>query len=162
MKKIQTTEQVEKALYQIAELDLQISDADNDAKEMINRAKAQAEEATRELTEQRAELVALLSDYSADNRDAIYEDGQKSRKYTNGTIGYRQNPDKIEVSKTTAELLEKAGFSHCVKIKKEPVKPALKGFSDAQLKKVKAQRVPGIESFYVKASEDCVKTRNAA
>ena len=59
----------------------------------------------------------------------------------------------MEVSADTADLLIKAGFSNCVKVKKEPVKAALKNFDAAQQKKFHINLVPGEESFYCKAAE---------
>lgn len=156
MKTIKNIKQVETALLDIAEIDLRISDANKNAQELITRAKAQAEDATRGLNEKRRDLVEQLKGYSDIHKD-IFEKGKKSAKFVNGEIGYRKTPDKIEVSADTAELLEKAGFAHCIKIKKEPVKAALKGFTDEQLAKFKTTRIAGQESFYVKASENCVK-----
>ena len=157
MKSIKNVSQINEVLARIAELDVGISDADNNALEIINQAKVKAEETSRPLIEEREALVQQLKNYSDSHREELYLDGKQSADFTNGTIGYRQNPDSIEVSKETADLLEKAGFANCVKVKKEPVKAALKGFSDDDLSKFGASRIPGKESFYVKASEVCVK-----
>ncbi len=160
--KITTEQEVEKALKEIAKIDLKISDANNNAEEIMQKAKAQAERATQNLAKKKEALIASLKDYSDENRDEVYKDGKKSHDFVNGTIGYRQNPDKIEVAKETAELLEGAGFGHCVKVTKKPILAALKGFSEEQLKKVKAERVAGEENFFVKTSEPTVKIKGAA
>lgn len=156
MKSIKTIDQIEDALHRIAELERGISEADNKAQEIINKATAEAENTSRSMIAEREELIEKIKAYSDVHREEVYADGKKSREFTNGTIGYRQSPDSIEVSKETAELLEKAGFSHCIKIKKEPVKAALKGFSDEQLAQFGCNRITGQESFYVKASEACI------
>lgn len=155
MKSIKNIAQIEDALHRIAELERGISAADNNAQKIINKAKAEAENASRNLIAERDELIEKIKDYSDAHRDELYTD-KKSRDFTNGTIGYRQGTDSIEVSEKTAELLEKAGFAHCIRIKKEPVKTALKGFSDEQLSQFGCRRIAGQESFYVKASEDCI------
>lgn len=157
MKTIKNVSQINDVLHRIAELEVGIADANNGAADLINNAKAEAEAISRPLIEERDALIEQLQNFSAGHREELYVDGKKSADFTNGTIGYRQNPDSIEVSKETAELLEKAGFANCVKVKKEPVKAALKGFSDDDLAKFGATRIAGKETFYVKASENCIK-----
>ena len=154
MKQLKNISQVEDALHRVAELDIGISEVENKASEIINNATAEAEAASREMLTERAELIEQIKCYSDNHREELYLNGKKSAALTNGTIGYR----KIEVSDDTAELLEKAGFAHCIKIKKEPVKAALKGFSDDDLCKFGATRIKGSESFYVEASEACIKS----
>lgn len=158
MKAIKNVSQINEVLHRIVELEVGIADADNGAAEIINTAKAEAEAISRPLIEERDALIEQLQSFSSTHREELYVDGKKSADFTNGSIGYRQNPDSIEVSKETAELLEKAGFANCVKIKKEPVKAALKGFSDDDLAKFRATRITGKETFYVKASETCIKS----
>lgn len=154
--KIRNLKDVEEAIKTIALLDAEISVIDATAVKEINAAKEKATTAALELTDQREKLLAQLKDYSDANRSEIYEEGKKSREFINGTIGYRQNPDKVEVSADTADLLIKAGFENCVKIKKEPVKAALKNFDAAQQKKFHISLVPGEESFYCKAAEKTI------
>ena len=156
MKSIKNIAQIEDALHRIAELDVGITDADNLAQKAIAAAKKAAEEQTRDMVEERDTLIGLIKAYSDTHREELYTDGKKSRDFTNGTVGYRQGTESIEVSEKTAELLEKAGFAHCIRIKKEPVKSALKGFNDEQLTRFGCRRIPGQESFYVKASEVCI------
>nr|WP_314782000.1 host-nuclease inhibitor Gam family protein [uncultured Treponema sp.] len=158
MKQLRNVSQIEDALHRVAELDIGISEIENKASEIINNATAEAEAASREMLTERAELIEQIKCYSDNHREELYLNGKKSAALTNGTIGYRKGADKIEVSDDTAELLEKAGFAHCIKIKKEPVKAALKGFSDDDLCKFGATRIKGSESFYVEASEACIKS----
>lgn len=154
--KIKNLKDVEETIKEIAKLDAEISAIDNEATKTINAAKEKAASASVGLTQQREKLLENLKDYSDEHRSEIYEEGKKSRDFINGTIGYRQGTDKIEVSEDTAELLIKAGFSNCVKVKKEPVKAALKNFDAAQQKKFKISIVPGSESFYCKAAEKTI------
>ena len=151
--KIKNLKDVEETIKVIAQLDAEISAIDNEATKTINAAKEKAAQASVELTAQREKLLENLKNYSDDHRSEIYEEGKKSREFINGTIGYRQAPDKVEVAEDTADLLIKAGFEHCVKIKKEPVKAALKNFDAAQQKKLHISVIPGSESFYCKAAE---------
>lgn len=156
MGKIKNLKDVEETIKVIAQLDAEISAIDNEATVAINAAKEKAATASVALTEEREKLLENLRNYSDEHRSELYEEGKKSREFINGTIGYRQNPDKVEVSADTADLLIKAGFQNCVKVKKEPVKAALKNFDAAQQKKFKISLIPGDESFYCKAAEKTI------
>lgn len=158
MGKIKNLKDVEETIKVISQLESKIASIDNEATKTINAAKEKAAHDSAELTEQREKLLAQLQEYSDANRSTIYEEGKKSREFINGTIGYRQNPDKVEVQADTADLLIKAGFANCVKIKKEPVKAALKNFDAAQQKKLHINVIPGSESFYCKACERTIPT----
>lgn len=151
--KIKKIADLETALAEIASLDNAINQIDTESAEIINKAKADAETKSRALIEKRADLIIAMKDFSDSHRDEVFIDGKKSRDFVNGTIGYRQLPDKVEVSAETAQLLCDAGFEHCVKVKKEPVKAALKNFSKDQLEKFQINLIPGEETFYAKASE---------
>ena len=154
--KIKNLKDVEETIKMIAQLDAEISAIDNEATKAINAAKEKAAQASVELTAQREKLLENLKNFSDEHRSEIYDDGKKSREFINGTIGYRQGPDKVEVSADTADLLIKAGFANCVKVKKEPVKAALKNFDAAQQKKFHISLIPGEESFYCKAAEKTI------
>lgn len=156
MSKIKNLKDVEETIKVIAQLDAEISAIDNEATKAINAAKEKAATASVELTAEREKLLANLKDYSDEHRSEIYEEGKKSREFINGTIGYRQGTDKVEVAENTAELLIEAGFANCVKVKKEPVKAALKNFDAAQQKKFGISIIPGSESFYCKAAEKTI------
>ena len=151
--KIKSLQDVEETIKCVAQIDAEIRAIDNTATVAVNKANEEAARMSAPLAAEREKLLAALKDYSDANRSKIYEDGKKSRKFINGTIGYHQNPDKVEVSEDTADLLIKAGFQNCVKVKKEPVKAALKNFDAAQQKKFHVSLVPGEETFYCKAAE---------
>ena len=159
--KIKNLKDVEETIKCIAQIDAEISAIDNSATKAINEAKENAAKASAGLSEEREKLIESLKAYSDANRADLYEEGKKSREFINGTIGYRQNPDKVEVAKDTADLLIAAGFSNCVKVKKEPVKAALKNFDAAQQEKFHISLIPGEESFYCKAAEKTIP-ENAA
>lgn len=151
--KIKKIADLETALAEIASLDNAINQIDTESAEIINKAKADAEAKSRVLIERRDDLIIAMKDFSDSHREEIFADGKKSRDFTNGTIGYKKCPDKVEVSEATAQLLCDAGFEHCVKVTKEPVKAALKKFSKDQLKKFQINLIPGEDTFYAKASE---------
>lgn len=151
--KIKKIADLETALAEIASLDNAINQIDTESAEIINKAKADAETKSRALIEKRVDLIIAMKDFSDSHRDEVFIDGKKSRDFVNGTIGYKKCPDKVEVSEATAQLLCDAGFEHCVKVKKEPVKAALKNFSKDQLEKFQINLIPGEETFYAKASE---------
>lgn len=153
--KIKKIADMEEALAKIAELDTAIAQVDLIAEEAINKARSEADAASRDLIEERSQLIIAMRTFSDSHREEIF-DGKKSRDFVNGTIGYRQLPDKVEVSEETAQLLCDAGFEHCVKVKKEPVKAALKIFSKDQLEKFQINLIPGEETFYAKASEKTI------
>lgn len=149
--KIKNLTQAEEALKRISEIESVIAAVDATASEQIANAKAQAEEATRGLVDEHDKLIEALELYADDNRDELFKDGKKSAQLVNGEIGFRKGSDKVVVSAETASLLESLGFSHCVKVTKEPVKAALKNFTADQLESVKAKIEQGTESFFVKA-----------
>ena len=154
--KIKKITDLDKGLARIAELDSAISQIDNAATEAINKAKSDAEAQSQDLIQERDKIIEAMKEFSDEHREEIYEEGKKSRDFVNGTIGYRKSADKVEVSEETAQLLCDAGFTHCVKIKKEPVKAALKNFDKDQLQKFKVKVLPGEESFYAKAADKTI------
>ena len=153
MKELKTINDANKVLGRIAEIDQEVATAEAEKNKAVLAARDEFDRATASIQKEREELLDKLRNYSDSNREDIYPEDKKSLELLNGTMGYRQTPDTIEVSEKTASLLIAAGFGHCVKIKQEPVKAALKGFSDAELAKYKAKRIPGGETFYVKAKE---------
>lgn len=153
MKDLKNLADANKALHRIAEIDQEIATAEAEQNKAVLEAKENFDSATAGLDKEREDLVEKLRIFSDENREEIYPVDKKSVELTNGTIGYRLLPETYEVSPKTAELLIAAGFKNCVKIKQEPVKAALKGFSTSDLAKFKVKRVPGGESFYVKAKE---------
>lgn len=154
--KIKKITDLDKGLARIAELDSAISQIDNAATEAINKAKSDAEAQSQDLIQERDKIIEAMKEFSDEHREEIYEKDKKSRDFVNGTIGYRQLPDTVEFSAETAQLLCDAGFEHCVKIEKKPVKAALKNFSSDQLEKFKINLLPGKESFYAKASDKTI------
>lgn len=151
--KIKKIADMETALAEIASLDNAINLIDTESAEIINKAKADAESRSRALIERRAALIIAMKDFSDSHRKEIFADGKKSRDFTNGTIGYQKKPGKVVVTEETAQLLCDAGFEHCVKVTKEPVKATLKNFSKDQLEKFQISLIPGEEIFYAKALE---------
>lgn len=158
MKKIKNLDQCNEALRRIAEIDLDITSRTVARDDAIIQAKHDCDEACNRMSTERDELIDALHQFSDANRDEIIPAGKKSLDLSNGTIGYRQCPDSIEVSAKTAELLIDAGLEHCVKIKKEPVKAALKNMTEADLARYEAKRIPGQESFFATANE--IRTSN--
>ncbi|MDE5899001.1 MAG: host-nuclease inhibitor Gam family protein [Treponemataceae bacterium] len=154
--KIKNLKDVEEAIRSIAMIDAEIVSIDNTAAKAIAAAKEKAAADSSGLAERREKLLATLKEYSDGHRSELYDSDKKSREFINGTIGYRQNPAKVEVGEDTADLLIKAGFSNCVKVKKEPVKAALKNFDAAQQKKFHISLIPGKEVFYCTATEKTI------
>jgi phage host-nuclease inhibitor protein Gam len=153
VKKIKNLNQAEDALYRIAEIESQMKGFESTKSDAINRANDEFKDSTSGMQEELDELVSRLHDFSDEHRSEIIPDGKKSVELSNGTLGYRQNPDAVEVSERTADLLIGAGLSMMVKVKKEPVKASLKNMSDTELERFEAKRIPGQESFYAKAVE---------
>ena len=154
--KIKNVNHVEDAIRRIAELEAAISTVEVAASQAVAAAKAKAEEDSRNLVKERAQLLEAVQEYSDNHRDELFQDGKKSVELTNGTIGYRQTPDKVEVSKDTADRLAAAGLDHCVKVSREPVKAALKNMDAEMLERFHAKVVPGKETFYVNASAQII------
>lgn len=154
--KVRNMNHVEDAVRRIAELDASIAAVEAAASHAVAAAKAKADEDSRDLVRERSQLLEAVQEYSDSHREELYQEGRKSVELINGTIGYRQSPDKVEVSKDTAELLAAAGLDHCVKVSREPVKAALKNMDAEMLERFHARVVPGKETFYVSASAQVI------
>ena len=159
--KIKNLKDVEATIKVIAQLDAEISTINNDAVKAINEVKANAETASAELTEQREKLLENLKCYSDEHRSELYDEGKKSRDFINGTIGYRQNPEKFDDHPATGVLLIAAVFVLCEMNYNTPVKAALKNFDATQQKKFHISLTPGKETFYCSAAEKAIP-ENAA
>lgn len=150
---IKNLKQANEALHRIAEIECAISHEESLKDTVIADANKQFCDKTESLASEKDTILGKLKEFSDAHRDEFLSDGKLSADLGNGTLGYRKTPDKIEVSKDTAELLEKCGLGTMVKVTKEPVKAALKNLSDDMLSKVNAKKVPGTEQFYAKANE---------
>ena len=151
--KIKTVEDANKALHRLAEIEGTLKKCEAIRDNNLNRINKEDAYMAYSFDEERADLIEILHSFTDKNRSSLIGDKKNSVELQNGTLGYRKKPDVIEVSEKTADLLISAGLEDFVKIKKEPVKAALKNLDDAKLKKYDAKRIPGEESFYVKASE---------
>ncbi|WP_059370012.1 host-nuclease inhibitor Gam family protein [Treponema endosymbiont of Eucomonympha sp.] len=162
MKEIKTIAAAEKALRRIAEIDRDVDRVNGAAMKLVERAKASALLELEGKETERQKLLELLEQFSDSKRAEIYADGKKSLDLANGVIGYRQQPNSIEVSNDTAALLEAAGLSAFVKVEKTPVKSARKNLSAEELAKYGATLKEGKEVFYAKASDKCLGESGAA
>ena len=150
---IKSLKQANDALRRIAEIECAIAKEETLRNAVIVDADKNYCEKTEGLTSEKLKILEKLKDFSDAHRDEFIPTGMQSASLGNGTLGYRKMPDKVEVTKETAELLEQCGLGAMVKITKEPIKAALKNLSDEELSKVKAKKVPGTEQFYAKANE---------
>lgn len=150
---IKNLKQANEALHRIAEIECAVSKETALKDSVIADANKSFVEKTEALENEKEALVSKLKDFTDSHRSEILSDGKNSADIGNGTLGYRKDPDKIEVSANTAELLISMGLGAMVKVTKEPVKAALKNLSAEDLRKVEAKKVPGTEQFYAKANE---------
>lgn len=150
---VKNLKQANEALHRIAEIECAVSKETALKDSVIADANKSFADRTEKLEAEKVKLVEELRKFSDAHRKEFIPDGKLSADIGSGTLGYRKNPDKIEVSAETAELLEKAGLGAMVKVTKEPVKAALKNLDEAKLKEVKAKRIPGTEQFFAKANE---------
>ena len=104
-------------------------------------------------TKEKELLLLSLEEFLDKRRSEYIPTGKTSVELAFGTIGYRKLPDKVEVSKETADLLISRGLGALVKVTKEPIKTALKNLSAEELAAVEAKKVPGAEQFFAKANE---------
>jgi phage host-nuclease inhibitor protein Gam len=84
------------------------------------------------------DLMASLGVYAEYNRDDLFRE-KKSVDLVFGSIGFRQST-AIHVRKTTLALLKQLGLLHCVRVKEEPDKEAMKELEDDTLAQVDAVR----------------------
>ena len=129
-------------LRQIADAQLAIQDAEAEAAETINNAKASMAVVTKPLHEQIKTLTLSLEVFAAHNRHDF--EGRKTRTLNFGDLGWRLSTS-IRIKKdATLELIKqvfKRRAKRFIHVAETPDKEALAKLTDEELAAVKARRI---------------------
>jgi phage host-nuclease inhibitor protein Gam len=136
--KIKSLEEANLALKEIGMLEHEIAAIDAEGDKRIADIKAETARQGGTLRKRIVDLTASLGVYAEYNRDDLFKD-KKSVDLVFGSIGFRQST-AIHIRKTTLALLKQLGLLHCVRVKEEPDKEAMKDLADDTLAQVDAVR----------------------
>jgi len=142
-------ETADEYIRKIGDLQKDIRKAEDEAKDKIDKAKADLAEAAKTLQEKIKLYARSLEVFAETNKDRFKK--QKSITLNFGTLGWRKSTS-ISIKKTTLELIKKAFSPIKAKIyirTKETVdKEALARLTDEQLVQVGARRIV-MDAFFV-------------
>lgn len=144
-KKIKNLDEVNDALIDIAQAEMQLAAIDGQATEEIVAAKERAAKSGEPFRARITDLAAMIGRFAEDNREELFKD-RKSLSLTAGQIGFRKST-KISTRKTTLELLKKLGYVQYVRVSEVADKEAMRELSDEQLTQVDAVRKESDEFF---------------
>lgn len=136
--KLESLEDVNRALRDIGLAERELSQIDTDAHKKIAEIKTAAAEKGESLRKRIAELSTKIQAFSDYNRDDLFKD-RKTVELSFGIFGYRKST-KISVKKTTVELLRKMNLLNCIRVKEEPNKDAMANLDDDTLRQLDAVR----------------------
>ena len=128
-------------VWQIGNLQTQIGQAEETAKDDINKVKAELAEKVKPLQEEIQLHVRSLEAFAATHKEDFKK--QRSRKLSFGILGWRKSTS-ISIKKNTLEeikfLFTRAKQAMCIRIKESVDKEALAKLTDEQLTSVGARR----------------------
>ena len=134
-----TWDDVNAALREVGEIDLQIEALEADCNRKIADAKAELEVQAQALLERKDTIGRLMKEF-AEARRADFS-GKKSLPLTFGQVGFRQSTKIILRNvKAIIEALKRKKMLDCVIIEEKVSKDALGGYDDATLSSVGAKR----------------------
>jgi phage host-nuclease inhibitor protein Gam len=158
LKPVKTMQEVDDALFQIAQYRIKLKKIDAEAEAQINIIK---ENAAREAEPIKAEIEKLengIFAFAEFNKDDLFSK-KKSVELNFGLLGYRKST-KISIKKTTLEKLKAAGLLDAIIVRESPNKEVLATYPDETLKAVDAKRITE-DNFWYEVKETAV-TQHAA
>jgi len=132
-------DQVDQALYEVAQLKARIKAAEAAAEERINAVKAAAAETAAPHLARIGELERAILTFAESHRDTVFAKGRKSVELQFGSLGYRKST-KISVRKSTLDKLKELGFEDGIRRTEAVNKEALQDWPDDRLTLVDARR----------------------
>lgn len=132
-------DEVDDSLRQIAELDRDMALHESAANEKIDQVKAGLKGLVQPMLDRKAGLELAIKDYCDANRVEFAK--IKTKEMPFGSVGYRLTT-KIMIKRVaeTLQSLKDLALTGCIRIKEEPDKEAMKNLTDAQLAEVGAAR----------------------
>ncbi|MCB1172165.1 MAG: host-nuclease inhibitor Gam family protein [Leptospiraceae bacterium] len=143
---IKTIDDANSALADIARLQIQLEQIDNEASIEIGKIKERAAKDGKPIRDQIEALGNSLATFGEYNKDELFGD-KRTVTVSYGIFGFRKST-KIRVKKTTLELLQKLFQGDGIRIKEEVDREALKDWDESDLAQVDAAKVTEDNFFY--------------
>ncbi len=148
-------DEVDQALKEIAERQIQITTITNSMNVAIADIKANAENARKPHADAIARLEADIKEFAEAHRPDIHG---RTKKLVFGNLGFRASTKLVVRNiKATLAALAARGMTDCIKIKESIDKAKLETYSDADLAAVGATRKPQ-DCFWYEVDYETLKT----
>lgn len=139
--KLQSFEQVNQELAQMAELQRQIELEQAACNEQVDQMKTDSQDRIKPLIDDLKTRELLIKEYCEHHKDAF--DKVKTKKLTHGSVGFRLSssvsiPDPLY----TIEQCRALGLNHCIRSKIDPDKDQIKQLDREQLNQIGASVKP--------------------
>lgn len=133
----ETWDDVDSALKRIGELDRDLGMIEAGANEQIDAIKAASKEDAAPLTAEKLGLEAAMKEFCEANRSEFAK--VKTREMTFGSVGFRLS-SRIVIKRVadTLQALKDFGLLHCIRVKEEADKEAMKALDSETLASVGA------------------------
>lgn len=130
---------VDSALMEIGGIDRDLGLLESSQNEQIDQIKTSIKESAAPLQEKKSSLEIAIKEYCEANKSEFAK--VKTKPLTFGEVGYRLTT-KIMIKRVaeTLQSLKDLALNHCIRIKEEPDKEAMKGLPDETLAEVGAGR----------------------
>jgi len=154
--KLQSWEDVDKALREIAEAEIVLGDIEGQMNQRVNAAKEEAVNLAIPFQDRIKALTALVKSYAESQKAEL--DG-KSRKLNFGSVGFRLSSSvSIAAKKVDIVLnnLKKFKMSDCITTKETINKEVLEKYSDKDIAKIGASR-KRVDKFWLETDKEKVK-----
>lgn len=130
---------VDEALMHIGEIDRDLALLESSQNEKIDQVKTQTKELAMPLHDKKSALELAIKEYCEANKPEFTR--VKTKQLTFGEVGFRLTT-KIMIKRVaeTLQSLKDLSLNHCIRIKEEPDKEAMKGLTDETLAEVGAAK----------------------
>ncbi|GAB4221135.1 MAG: hypothetical protein Kow00102_14140 [Spirochaetota bacterium] len=164
-KSIETLEEANNVLYQIALAQIELDKIDTEAEEKIKLVQKQAEQAGKPYRDEIQKLEEILLKYAEQNKEIFEETSKRrSQKLTFGIFGFRKSSRiEIENEAKTIELIEitkrklahQLGLDNAIVREPKIKKAALQKYDDETLQRFGIQRIYE-DTFFYETDRDAV------
>ena len=152
--RINSLEETNAALFEIAQLRAKLKMIDAKAEEEINKIKAKASTEAQPHLDRIDALEAGIYAYSEYYKDELFSPRKKTQELQFGLIGYRQST-KISVKRSCLDKLKEYEFIDAIRIQESVNKEVLKDWPDDRLKMVDAKKIVE-DKFWYEVKEEAV------
>lgn len=155
-----TWDDVNAALREVGQIDLQIEALEAECNRKIAEAKAELELNAQQLLDRKETLGRLMKEFSEARRADFA--GKKSLAFTFGQVGFRQSTKIIVRNvKAVIEALRAKKMMDCIVVEEKVSKEALGGYDDATLTSIGVRRQTE-DIFWFEPDREKVQPRPAS